>query len=146
MIEDSKNLTTLTLEELIGALMTYELNMHRLEPEPKKSKGFALKTSLHKQNSTSEDDSSLEDDEAQLDLLTRRMKKFFKKCCPAFPGNGKRSGKKSPTRGISSKEKEVLCYECKHPGHMRGECPEMMRKFKKMKSKKMRAMVTTWSD
>ena len=143
MIEDSKNLSTLTLEELIGSLMTYELNMQRSEPESKKSKGIALKASSHKQNSTSEDDSGLEDDEAQLDLLTRRMKKFFKKCRLAFSSNGKRSRKKSHTRGISSKEKEVLCYECKRPGHMRGECLEMLKKFKNMKEKKMRAMVAT---
>ena len=48
VIEDSKNLSTLTLEELIGSLMTYELNMRRAELEPKKSKGIALRASTHK--------------------------------------------------------------------------------------------------
>ena len=74
------------------------------------------------------------------------MKKFFRKHRPTFSDDGKRSGKKSPIRGEPSKEKEVICYECKHPRHMWGECPKMMKKFKKMKSKKTRAMVATWSD
>ena len=74
------------------------------------------------------------------------MKKLFKKHRLASFGNEKRSGKKSPTKGEPSKEKEVLCYECKRLGHMRGECPELMKKFKKMKNKKTRAMVTIWSD
>ena len=48
MIKDSKNLSTLTLEELIGSLMTYELNMQRSKSESKKSKGITLKASSHK--------------------------------------------------------------------------------------------------
>ena len=39
-----------------------------------------------------------------------------------------------------------MCYEYKHPGHMRGECPEMIKKFKKMRGRKARAMVATQSD
>ena len=143
MIEDSKDLTTLTLKELIGSLMTYELNMRRSEPEPRKSIGVALKASSCKHHSTSEDDLGSDDDKVELALLTRRMKKFFKKCRLTFSGNGKRNGKRSPIRGESSKEKEVMCYECKRPGHIRGECQEMQKKFKKIKNKKTRDMVAT---
>ena len=39
-----------------------------------------------------------------------------------------------------------MCYECKKPGHMRGECPELLKKLKKEKSRRPRAMVATWSD
>ncbi|GAV67505.1 LOW QUALITY PROTEIN: zf-CCHC domain-containing protein/DUF4219 domain-containing protein, partial [Cephalotus follicularis] len=38
-------------------------------------------------------------------------------------------------------EKEVICYECDKPGHIRPECP----KLKKKKDKK-KAMIATWSD
>ena len=79
MIEDLKNLSTLTLEELIGSLMTYELNMRMSEPESKKSKGITLKASSHKLDSTSYDESCLDDDDEDLALLTRRMKKFLKR-------------------------------------------------------------------
>ena len=146
VIEDCKNLSTLTLEELIGSLMTYELNMQRTEPEPKKSKGIALKASSHKHDTTSEDESSFEDAEEELALLTRRMKKIFRKRHPNSFGYEKKSEKKPLIRGELSKEKDVICYKCKRLGHMRGECPEMMKKFKKMRSKKARAMVATWSD
>ncbi|MQL84933.1 hypothetical protein Taro_017435 [Colocasia esculenta] len=45
VIEDSKNLSTLTVEELIGSLMTYEINLKQEEAEqPKlKQKDVALK-------------------------------------------------------------------------------------------------------
>ncbi|GAV89508.1 LOW QUALITY PROTEIN: zf-CCHC domain-containing protein/UBN2 domain-containing protein, partial [Cephalotus follicularis] len=38
-------------------------------------------------------------------------------------------------------EKEVTCYECNKPGHIRSDCP----KLKKKKDKK-KAMIATWSD
>ncbi|MQM08000.1 hypothetical protein Taro_040847 [Colocasia esculenta] len=43
---------------------------------------------------------------------------------------------------------EIVCYECKKQGHMRGECPELKKKLKKDKFtfKKAKAMVATWSD
>ena len=143
VIEDSKNLLTLTLEEFIGSLMTYELNMQRTEPKSKKSKGIALKASSHKHDTTSEDESSPKDAEEELALLTRRMKKIFKKHRPTSFGYEKKSGKKPLTRGEPSKEKDVMCYEYKRLGHMRGECPKMIKKFKKMKGRKARAMVAT---
>ncbi|MQL70151.1 hypothetical protein Taro_002455 [Colocasia esculenta] len=42
----------------------------------------------------------------------------------------------------------IVCYECKKPGHMRGECPELKKKLKKEKItfKKAKAMLATWSD
>ncbi|MQL70967.1 hypothetical protein Taro_003294 [Colocasia esculenta] len=42
----------------------------------------------------------------------------------------------------------IVCYECKKPGHMRGERPELKKKLKKDKFtfKKAKAMMATWSD
>ena len=120
--------------------------MQRTEPESKKSKGIALKASSHRHDTTSEDESSSEDAEDELALLTRRMKKIFKKCRPTSFVYEKKNEKKPFTRGESSKEKDVMCYECKRPGHMRGECSKMIKTFKKMRDKKARAMVATWSD
>ena len=74
------------------------------------------------------------------------MKKIFRKRRPNSFNYEKKNGKKQPTRGEPSKEKDVMYYEFKHPGHMRGECPEMIKKFKKMKGRKAKAMVATWSD
>ncbi|GAV90947.1 zf-CCHC domain-containing protein [Cephalotus follicularis] len=53
--------------------------------------------------------------------------------------------KKFQSKGDSSKsdkeEKEVICYECNKPGHIRLDCP----KYKKNKDKK-KSMIATWSD
>ena len=96
VIKDSKNLSTLTLEELIRSLMTYELNMHSLELEPKKSKGIALKAYSHKHDTTSEDESSTDDAEEELALLTRRMKKIFRKRRPNSFNYERKMGRSNP--------------------------------------------------
>ncbi|MQM10138.1 hypothetical protein Taro_043024, partial [Colocasia esculenta] len=50
VIEDSKNLSNLTMEELIGSLMTYEINLKREEAEQPiiKQKDVALKAKMSK--------------------------------------------------------------------------------------------------
>ena len=68
VIEDSKNLSTMTLDELIGSLMTYELNLKRSEEE-RKVKTIGLKAeekSKAKRMSSEEGSSEFESDE---DLL-----------------------------------------------------------------------------
>ncbi|MQM14413.1 hypothetical protein Taro_047344 [Colocasia esculenta] len=49
----------------------------------------------------------------------------------------------------SNKNSDVIvCYECKKPRHIRGECLELKKKLKKNKFtfKKAKAMMATWSD
>ena len=62
-IQEVKDLNKLTLEELIGSLMTHELNMNREKKEEvKKNKSIALKAAaIQEDNSDFEEDS--EDDE-----------------------------------------------------------------------------------
>ena len=57
VIEESKDLSTLSLEELIGSLMTYEINMQKNEDESKKKKSITLKASKILQNSSDKSDS-----------------------------------------------------------------------------------------
>ncbi|GAV92058.1 zf-CCHC domain-containing protein/UBN2 domain-containing protein, partial [Cephalotus follicularis] len=40
-------------------------------------------------------------------------------------------------------EKEVICYECDKPGHIRPDCPKLKKKKDNLKKK---AMIATWSD
>ena len=61
--------------------------------------------------------------------------------------NHKKFSKKNLTnKGDSSKKEEIICYECKNLGHLRGECPKLLKKFKKEKPCKPKAMITTWSE
>ncbi|GAV72713.1 hypothetical protein CFOL_v3_16201, partial [Cephalotus follicularis] len=46
------------------------------------------------------------------------------------------------TRKNEKVEKEVICYECDKPGHIRLDCPKLKKKKDNVKKK---AMITTWS-
>ncbi|GAV62601.1 LOW QUALITY PROTEIN: zf-CCHC domain-containing protein/UBN2 domain-containing protein, partial [Cephalotus follicularis] len=57
--------------------------------------------------------------------------------------------KKFPEEEESSKREEPNCYQCKKPGHLKNECPNLKKKAFKKKdeySKKKKAMVATWDD
>ncbi|MQL82237.1 hypothetical protein Taro_014701 [Colocasia esculenta] len=81
-------------------------------------------------------------------ILTRRFKKFLK-FKRRVSGNSKPFQKKDfANKFETNKKSEIVCYECKKQGHMRGECPELKKKLKKEKFtfKKAKAMLATWSD
>ena len=69
-IQEAKDLTKLPLEELLGSLMTHEIQMLENEDESKKKMRIALKSSI------SEDD---DDDEEDIVLMTRKFKNFLKR-------------------------------------------------------------------
>ena len=70
-IYEAKDLKTISLDELIGNLQTYELRRNlQQQEETKKDRGIALKIM--------EEDSS-ELDEEDMTMITRKFKKFFKK-------------------------------------------------------------------
>ena len=78
VIEESKNLSTLSLEELIGSLMTYEINIKKNEEDPKKKKTIALKAT--KASKSSSEDEEFEDtDDKEVAMLTCQVSKFLQK-------------------------------------------------------------------
>ena len=72
MIEESKDIDTIPLIELIGNLQAYELGLTRLG-KGSKSKSMALKA---KSNET--DKSSNDEDSKMKSYVTRQFKKFMK--------------------------------------------------------------------
>ena len=75
VIEDSKNLSVMSLDELIGSLMTYEINMKRNAEEVKKKKPIALKATPATPSSTEdedEEDSGKDEEDNDLALFTLR--------------------------------------------------------------------------
>ena len=154
VIEDSKDLSKMSLDELIGSLMTYEINLRRNEDLIIKTKPMALKASSSNkdknQDKTSSEESESNEDE--IALMTRQFRKFLKY------RKGKMTGKKKFPPGkknISSSnfnknhkpDENVICYRCNKPGHMKGECLELKReinkKYKKDFKKKSKGMLTT---
>ena len=58
-IQEAKDLNTLSLDELMGSLITYELTMqHRTEDEQKKKKSIALKAVIEKVEESEDEHSS----------------------------------------------------------------------------------------
>jgi len=103
-IQEAKDLKTLSLDELIGNLQTYELRRNSQQQEDtKKDRGMALKI-------MQEDSSEL--DEEDMVMITRKFKKFFKK---------KKEGtrKKHPSR-IKNTDREQFtgCFKCGKMDHI----------------------------
>ncbi|GKV43038.1 hypothetical protein SLEP1_g50379 [Rubroshorea leprosula] len=138
-IEESKGLKTLKLDDLIGNLMTYEIDVQvdgKVEVVEKK-KNVALKTSNQKEES--EDDAC--DGEDISALISKEVRRFMKK-------NFKSKLAKRVEK--ESSKNNVKCYECNKMGHYRNECPQLKKVEKKdkknKKNKKKKAFATTWSD
>ena len=72
-----------------------------------------------------DENESSEDDEDEIAHLGRRILKAWinrkKKKCFVL----KKNKKGKPKHG------EVICFECKEPGHVRSECPRLKKNLKK---------------
>ena len=126
-IQEAKDLTTMTLEELLGNLMTYELNKKKINvDEGKKKKDIALKASTKKKQSKEESSSEDEEQMAYMScqfksfLKTKKGRKFYKK--EEHKGKSSRRKEKSSSseeENDEDKHKDVTCYECHKPGHIK---------------------------
>ncbi|KAK2368373.1 gag-protease polyprotein [Trifolium repens] len=125
-IEESQDLSTMKVDELIGSLQTFEMTFEdRLE---KKMKNLAFKS----EESQSEDCLS-----EAIALLTKKFNEFvngvrakWRTNVPDKMSNNKAQGM-SKEETNSEEETEVQCYECEGFGHIRKQCPNFLRKQKK---------------
>ncbi|KAM1814243.1 hypothetical protein ACFX11_027929 [Malus domestica] len=151
-IEESKDLNTYKLEQLIGSLQTYESDF----TEVKKGKNVAFKVNNEKVNEDSFE--NLTQDE--FSLLTKQARTFLKlrrsrgrEHRNNFDSNSKVSRSRDVSHGNSSKfvrlgEKKSSndrdkCFECQGYGHHAHECANTL---KKLKDEKNKAKTSTWSD
>ncbi|GJW06012.1 reverse transcriptase domain-containing protein [Tanacetum coccineum] len=95
-IEESKDLTSLSLDELIGNLKVYEMIIKK-DYEIVKRKSLALKA---KKESSDEECLTSESEDEEYAMAVRDFKKFFKR------------------RG------DRKCFRCSDPNHLIGECPK----------------------
>ncbi|GJY18229.1 hypothetical protein Tco_0389720 [Tanacetum coccineum] len=99
-IEESKNLTTLSLDELIGNLKIYEEIIKKDSETVKSKREQSRSIALKARKESSDDDSSTSDSEdEEYAMAVRDFKKFFKR------------------RGRF----------CGDPNHLIGECPKLSR-------------------
>ncbi|GKD23664.1 retrovirus-related pol polyprotein from transposon TNT 1-94 [Tanacetum coccineum] len=127
-IEESMNLTMLSLDELIGNLKVYEEIIKR-DSEMVKSKREQIRSlALKAKKEYSDDDNSSSDSEdEEYAMAVKEFKKFFKR-------RGRftrqlRDERKSFQRNRNDNygKSERKCFRCGDPDHLIGECPKPLR-------------------
>ena len=108
-IQEAKDMKSISLDELIGNLQTYELRRSSQQKEEnKRDRGLALKA-------LEEDSSDM--DEEDMALITRKFKKFFRK-------SKELSKKKNPVKTKNSDKEQVPgCFKCGKRDHFVKNCP-----------------------
>ncbi|GJX46458.1 zf-CCHC domain-containing protein [Tanacetum coccineum] len=140
-IEESKDLTSLSLDELIGNLKVYEMIIKKDSEIVKakvERKSLALKA---KKESSDEECSTSGSEDEEYAMAVRDFKKFFKRRGRFVrqPRNDKKAFQRS--RDDKNGKGDRKCFRCGNPNHLIGECP------KPPKDKNQRAFVGgSWSD
>ncbi|GKE00767.1 zf-CCHC domain-containing protein, partial [Tanacetum coccineum] len=140
-IEESKDLTSLSLDEFIGNLQVHEM-INKKDFEIVKAKremrSLALKA---KKESSDEECLTFESEDEEYTMAVRDFKKFFKRRGRFVrqPQNDKKTFQRS--RDDKNRKSERKCFRCGDPNHLIGECTKPPRK------KNQRAFLEgSWSD
>nr|GEY86400.1 zf-CCHC domain-containing protein/UBN2 domain-containing protein [Tanacetum cinerariifolium] len=123
-MEESKDLTSLSLDELIGNLKVYEMIIKKdseIVKEKIDKKSLALKA---KKESSDEECSTFGSEDKEYAMTVRDFKKFSKR-------RGRfmrqlRNDKKTFQRSRDDKngKRDRKCFRCSDPNHLIGECPK----------------------
>ncbi|GKB41683.1 zf-CCHC domain-containing protein [Tanacetum coccineum] len=140
-IEESKDLISLSLDELNGNLKVHEMIIKK-DPVIVKAIGerkyLALKA---KKESSDEECSTFGSKDEEYTMAVRDFKKFFKRRCRFVrqPRNNKKMFQRS--RDDKNGKSDRKCFRCGDPNHLIREC------LKPPKDKNQRAFVIgSWSD
>ncbi|GJU25316.1 retrovirus-related pol polyprotein from transposon TNT 1-94 [Tanacetum coccineum] len=140
-IEESKDLTSLSLDELIRSLKVYEMIIKK-DSEIVKANGERKSLALKAKKESSDEEcltSGSKDEEYAM--AVRDFKKFFKRRGRFVrqPRNDKKTFQRS--RDDKNGKGDRKCFRCGDPNYLIGECP------KPPKDKNQRAFVGgSWSD
>ncbi|GJY39204.1 retrovirus-related pol polyprotein from transposon TNT 1-94 [Tanacetum coccineum] len=140
-IEELKDLTSPSLDELIGNLKVHEMIIKKDSEIVKakvKRKSLALKA---KKESSDEECPTSGSEDKEYTMVVRDFKKFFKGRGRFVrqPQNDKKTFQRS--RDDKNGKSDRKCFRCGDPNHLIGECP------KPPKDKNQRTFVRgSWSD
>ncbi|GJZ29853.1 zf-CCHC domain-containing protein [Tanacetum coccineum] len=127
-IEESKNLTTLSLDELIRNLKVYEEVIKKDSETVKSKKEQSRSIALKARKESSDDDSSTSDSEdEEYVMAVRDFKKFFKRRGRFVrqPHEERKSFQRN--KDDKNGKGERKCFKCGDPNHLVGECPKLSR-------------------
>src|SRR3954463_16662440 len=149
----AKNLNEVSLEELISALRSHEIELDANEPQ-KKGKSIALKSNIKKCTNAFQakeedpEESESEEEEDELSMISRRLNQLWKTKQRKFRGfrSSKRFEHGESSDDRRSDRKKVMCYECNEPGHFRNECPKLQKENPKKKFHKKKGLMATWDE
>ncbi|GKE78129.1 zf-CCHC domain-containing protein [Tanacetum coccineum] len=140
-IEESKDLTSLSLDELIGNLKVHEMIIKK-DFEIVKAKGERKSLALKaKKESSDEESSTSGSEDKEYAMAVRDFKKFFKRRGRFVrqPQNDKKTFQRS--RDDKNDKSDRKCFRCGDPNHLIGECSKPPR------DKNQKAFVGgSWSD
>ncbi|GJT19535.1 zf-CCHC domain-containing protein [Tanacetum coccineum] len=127
-IEESNNLTTLSLDELIGNLKVYEEVIKKYSETVKSKKEQSRSITLKARMESSDDDSSTSDSEdEEYAMAVRDFKKFFKRRGRFVrqPHEERKSFQRN--KDDKNGKGERKCFKCGDPNHLVGECSKLSR-------------------
>ncbi|GKB68786.1 zf-CCHC domain-containing protein [Tanacetum coccineum] len=127
-IEESKNLTTLSLDELIGNLKVYEEVIKKDSETVKSKREQSRSIALKARKDSSDDNSSTSDSEdEEYAMAVRDFKKFFKRRGRFVrqPHEERKSFQRN--KDDKNGKGERKCFKCGDPNHLVGECPKLSR-------------------
>nr|GEW30700.1 alpha/beta hydrolases superfamily protein [Tanacetum cinerariifolium] len=140
-IEESKDLTSLSLDELIKNLKVYKMIIKK-DSEIVKAKGERKSLALKAMKESSDEEcSTSRSEDKEYVMVVRDFKKFFKRRgrFVSQPRNDKKTFQRS--RDDKNGKGDNKCFRCGDPNHLIGECP------KPPKEKNQRLFVGgSWSD
>ncbi|GJT34407.1 zf-CCHC domain-containing protein [Tanacetum coccineum] len=141
-IEESNDLTSLSLDELIGNSKVYEVIINKdsemVKGKREQNRSLALKA---KKESSDEDSLTSDSEDEEYAMAVRDFKKFFKRRGRFVrqPHDERKSSQRN--KDDKNDKSERKCFKCGDPNHLIRECPKLSRNHNQ------RAYVGgSWSD
>nr|GEY06206.1 zf-CCHC domain-containing protein/UBN2 domain-containing protein [Tanacetum cinerariifolium] len=157
-IEESKDLTSLSLDELIGNLKVYEViiknDSKMVKGKKEQNRSLALEA---RKESCDEDSSTFDSGDEEYAMAGRDFKKFFKrrKRFVRQPHDERKVSQRNKDDKNSKGERK--CFKCWVSNHLIGECPKLSRSYNqralledhgviatKMKTKRLKTKYVLW--
>nr|GEY59305.1 zf-CCHC domain-containing protein/UBN2 domain-containing protein [Tanacetum cinerariifolium] len=126
-IEESKDLSSLALDELIENLKVHEVVMEKdskiYKGKKERIKSIALKA---KKESSDDETSTSKSNDEEYAMAVRNFKKFFR-INSKFVRQPRKERKSLRQRDKKKGKSDQKCFRCGDPSHLIGDCPKTSR-------------------